>query len=106
MAVTIANDNASLQHKVLWGGGDVLVAILLLPVIKPVRRRARGAKLFMVCGIAVMSLVALTTLSGCGTGNGFLGQVQKSYTLTLIGTATGSNGATLQHIATVTLTVQ
>jgi hypothetical protein len=106
MVVTLANANALLGRKIPWGGGDVLVAVLLMPFIGPVRRRARGVKTFVVCLIAAMSLTALTTLSGCGTGNGFSGQAQKSYTLTLTGTATGPSGATLQHIATVTLTVQ
>ena len=54
----------------------------------------------------MISLAALTALSGCGAGNGLFGQAQKSYTITVTGTATGLNGAALQHIATVTLTVQ
>lgn len=106
MAVSVAPANASSQHKTLWGGGEVVITVLLLPFIRSPRRRTRGAKLLTICGITALSLVTLTALSGCGSGSGFFGQAQKSYTMTMTGTATGPNGATLQHMAKITLTVQ
>jgi hypothetical protein len=54
----------------------------------------------------LLSFGAVVGLAGCGTGTGFLGQQQKTYTINVIGTATGANGATLQHSSTVTLTVE
>jgi hypothetical protein len=45
-------------------------------------------------------------LTGCGTNSGFFGQPQKTYTVQVTGTATGATGATLQHVATVQLTLQ
>ena len=38
--------------------------------------------------------------------SGFFGQPQQSYTINVLGTATGAGGATLQHSWPVTLTVQ
>jgi len=45
-------------------------------------------------------------LTGCGSGSGFFGQPQQSYTIKVLGTVTGSGGATLQRSWPVTLTVQ
>jgi len=106
MAVMIANTTASARRRIPWQGGDLLFAVLLLPFIGPVRRKTRQSKLVTFCGIAMIGLAALTALSGCGTGDGFFGQKQKSYTVTVNGKATGPNGVTLQHVAAVTLTVQ
>ena len=59
----------------------------------------------MVCA-GLLSLASMAALSGCGTGSGFFAQPQQTYTINVIGTATGSNGATLQHSIPVTLTVE
>jgi hypothetical protein len=55
--------------------------------------------------IALLGLGATAGLSGCGSGSGFFGQTQQSYTITVLGTAT-NGGSTLQHSTTVTLTVE
>jgi hypothetical protein len=55
----------------------------------------------------ILSLAAIGGLSGCGSGSGFFGQPPQSYTINVLGTATGAGGATLQHsLAAITLTVQ
>lgn len=105
IAITTAAASTSLQHYPLWSGGAA-VAVLLLPFFGPARRRARRMKPLILCGIAFTSLIGFAALSGCGTGTGFFGQPQKSYTLTMTGTAASPNGTTLQHSTTVVMTVQ
>jgi hypothetical protein len=56
--------------------------------------------------LMLLGLGSLAGLSGCGTGSGLFGQQQQTYTLSLIGTATGANGFTLQRSISYTLTVQ
>jgi hypothetical protein len=53
----------------------------------------------------ILSLAAISGLSGCGTGSGYFGQASQNYTINIIGTAT-QGGATLQHSISVALTVQ
>jgi hypothetical protein len=60
----------------------------------------------MLLAFALGGLGTLSLLTGCGTGSGFFGQPQKTYTIQVIGTATDTNGATLQHATTVQLTIQ
>jgi hypothetical protein len=60
-----------------------------------------------LCAALILSLAAIGGLSGCGSGSGFFGQPPQSYTINVLGTATGAGGATLQHsLAAITLTVQ
>jgi hypothetical protein len=59
-----------------------------------------------LCTALMLSCAAIGGLTGCGSGSGFFGQPQQSYTINVIGTAAGAGGATLQHSWTVTLTVQ
>jgi hypothetical protein len=54
----------------------------------------------------ILSFAAIGGLTGCGSNSGFFGQPQQSYTINVIGTATGAGGATLQRSWAVTLTVQ
>jgi Bacterial Ig-like domain (group 3)/NHL repeat len=85
-------------------GGTISLAgcVLLLPFSGWLRRRGRGG-IGLVC-LALLSCVPLLGLTGCGTGNGFLGQGPQSYSIQVVGTVNGAT--TLQHITTVTLTVQ
>jgi hypothetical protein len=71
-----------------------LFACVLLPLMGWKRIR-RGVLL------AVVLLACLTSLEGCGAGNGFLGQSPKDYTVTITAKA-----GSVQHSSTVTLNVQ
>jgi hypothetical protein len=56
--------------------------------------------------LLLLGLGGALALSGCGSGNGFIGQQSKSYTVTVTGMATGVTGVALQHSTNVTLVVQ
>ena len=62
------------------------------------RTMARNLSLLLVVAAAI---AALATLSGCSSRNGFFGQPQQTYTLTVTATT-----GTLSHSTDVTLTVQ
>ena len=53
--------------------------------------------------VGLVALAGMVGLSGCG---GYFGQVQQTYTVNIVATATGAGGASLQHTLPVTLTVQ
>lgn len=103
--MTIQTSASTSGAKALGGGGAVL-ALILLPFAW--RRRQRGAPMprLMVVGFMLLSLGALTGLTGCGTNSGFFGNPTRSYNITVTATAQNAQGATLQHVAIVTLTVQ
>lgn len=82
--------------------GMISFALLLLPFTRGTRRPKMSPLCILLVGFG--GLVAMSAMSGCGAG--FFAQPQRSYTINVIGTATGSNGATLQHSTPVTLTVQ
>lgn len=98
---------ASNHYPAIFGGGGVSVALLLLPFSfsRKLRKRA-GRMKFLMSLVLLLGLGGLTALTGCGSGSGLLGQQQQTYTINLVGTATGANGYTLQHTTSVTLTVQ
>jgi hypothetical protein len=88
-----------LRHEREFGGGSgVVLALLLLPFSSRLRRRAKKLRPVMLCIALLLSLGALGSLTGCGTGTGFFGEGQQTYNITLTGTAAGTNGFTLQHI--------
>ena len=60
-------------------------------------RRMTVAVTLLIC------LAGLGSITGCGAGTA---ESQQNYTITVTGTATGSNGYTLQHSTSVTLSVQ
>lgn len=97
---------AGLYHAGQYGGGTLAFALLLLPFSGSVRRRARQVGPLTLCLAMVGTGVVLTTITGCGSGNGFFGQAQTTYTIQVIGTAKGATGTTLQHVANVQLTMQ
>ena len=92
------------NHSESTSGAKLLWALLLLPLTRAHKLRRSGKQmrrmiamlLFFVAGI-----VSTLALTGCGSGNGFLGQTPKDYTVTLEATA-----GSVQHVSTVTLNVQ
>jgi hypothetical protein len=110
MTIQTAASGASLHRGGFFGtayGNGTIALGLLLPFSCWTRRKARGRRWLTLGAAMVLSLAAIGGLTGCGTGSGFFGQSQQSYTVTVFGTATGAGGATLQHsMAVITLTVQ
>jgi hypothetical protein len=106
MTVQTPATSAALERSTLLGGGTVVFAFLLLPFSETLRRKARQLGPLTMVVFLLGSGAVLATLTGCGSGNGFFGQPQKTYTINVIGTAQGANGATLQHVTSVKLTVQ
>jgi Bacterial Ig-like domain (group 3)/NHL repeat len=109
MTIQTAANQGSLQHKRPMGGGAIAFALLLLPFTRRLRRRARQIKKLRAMTLVVSLLfcaAAFGSLTGCGTDTGFFAQPQQNYTITITGTAAGSNGFVLQHSTSVTLTVQ
>jgi hypothetical protein len=51
--------------------------------------------------VMVLGLTAAVALGGCGSSNGFFGQPQKTYTVTVTATS-----GTLSHSTNLTLTVE
>jgi hypothetical protein len=82
------------------------LSLLLLPFYRSLRRKVRAIRPLTLCAVLLLSIAAIGGLTGCGSSSGFFGQVQHTYTINVIATATGSGQATLQHSSTVTLTVQ
>lgn len=91
-----AEPNSLRPHlpAVLWG-------MLLLPFAGRMRRA--GKRLGRTLSLLLLMTIAAAAigLSGCGSGNGFYSQQQKTYNVIM----TVSSG-TLSHISTMTLTVQ
>jgi hypothetical protein len=111
MIIQTAASGASLPHRNLfgagYGGGALALSLLLLPFSRWTRSKNRGMRPLTLCAALILSLAAIGGLSGCGSGSGFFGQPPQSYTINVLGTATGAGGATLQHsLAAITLTVQ
>jgi predicted PurR-regulated permease PerM len=81
---------------------SVRLAILLLPFARRMRRngkrigRAMSVLLLLAAGMA-----AVAGISGCGSNDGFFALQQKTYSVTITGTA-----GSLSHSGTVSLTVE
>jgi len=109
MTIQTAANQGSLPSKRPMGGGAMAVALLFLPFLGSLRRRAKQMKNLRPLTLLASLLfcaAALASLTGCGTDTGFFAQPQHDYTITVTGTAAGSNGFILQHSTNVTLTVQ
>jgi hypothetical protein len=104
LKIQVPSATAHLDHKdapakkipsLLWG-------ILLLPFPGKMRRIGkRLGKTVSILMLMVVSITAAVTLSGCGSSNGFFGQPQKTYTVTVTATS-----ETLSHSTNLTLTVE
>jgi sugar lactone lactonase YvrE len=109
MTVQTAVNQGLLRRGSAGGGGAIAFALLLLPFTRRLRRRARQMKMLRRMTLALTLLlcgVAIGSITGCGTDTGFFAQPQQNYTITVTGTATGSNGYVLQHSTSVILSVQ
>jgi hypothetical protein len=89
-----------------FSGGALALALLILPFSRRLRSKGRGLRPLVLTLFVLLSAGATLGLSGCGPSIGFFGQQQQTYTINVIGTATGLGGTTLQHFATVMLTVE
>ena len=106
MTIQTAAASAGLNRTERFGGGTLAFALLLLPFSGTLRRRARQLGPLSLGLALIGTAIVTTTLTGCGSSNGFFGQAQKTYTIQVIGTAKGTSGTTLQHVANVQLTLQ
>jgi hypothetical protein len=106
MSIQVPQPTGSLYHKGLYGGGTIAFALLLLPFSSRFRRAARRLRPVTLIAALLCSIAAIGGLAGCGTGSGFFGVPQQTYTINVIGTATGTGAVVLQHTTTVTLTVE
>jgi hypothetical protein len=80
----------------------VLFGLLLLPFAGLMRRIGkRLGQTILVLMLAIAGLTAMAALNGCGSRNGFFGQQQKTYTVTVIATS-----GTLSHSTNLTLNVE
>jgi hypothetical protein len=80
----------------------VLWSLLLVPFAGRLRRKLnRLGQTISVLLLLGMGCVVVAGVSGCGSGNGFFNQPQKTYTMNV----TVSSGA-LSHSSTITLTVE
>jgi CSLREA domain-containing protein len=78
------------------------LALFLLPIVGRLRKAGkRFSRMVTVLLLLFAGAVAMTGLSGCGSTNGFFGQMPKAYTVTI----TGSMG-TVSHSTTTILIVQ
>jgi hypothetical protein len=87
--------------KVRSRAAPFALALLLLPFVGRIRRARKHLGGVMAVLVLLMAGLGAISLIGCGSGNGFLGQQQNSYTVTV----TGTSGA-LTHSTTVELTVE
>jgi Bacterial Ig-like domain (group 3)/NHL repeat len=110
MAIQTAAAGATLHPQGFFStgycNGTIALGLLLLPFSRSLRRKVRGMRSLTLCATLILSCAAIGGLTGCGSGSGFFGQPQQTYTIKVIGTVTGAGGATLQHSWTVTLTVE
>jgi hypothetical protein len=101
-SVPALSASAAREHTPLRTVLPILWGILLLPFAARLRRTGkRLARMLSLLFVASAGVAALATLSGCGANNGFFGQPQQSYTITVTATT-----GTLTHATQVTLTVQ
>lgn len=106
MTVHTAAATAMLERLNGYTGSTMAMMLLLLPAARRRRKGGRPINPLLLAFVGFAGLVGLGAVTGCGSGSGLFGQPQKSYTISIAGTATSAQGATLQHLTTVILTVQ
>jgi hypothetical protein len=110
MTIQTAATGASLRSNRPFGTGygteTIALGLLLLPFSRSLRRKVRAMRPLTLFAALLFSFAAMGGLTGCGSRSGFFGQVPQTYTINVVGTATGPGQATLQHSSAVTLTVQ
>jgi sugar lactone lactonase YvrE len=106
MTVHTAAATAMLKRLNGYTGSTMAMMLLLLPAARRRRKGGRPMNPLLLAFVGFAGLVGLGAVTGCGSGSGLFGQPQKSYTISVAGTATSAQNATLQHITTVILTVQ
>jgi len=106
MTIQTAKPIGALHRTGFFGGGTIALGLLLLPFSARFRRNARRMNRLSLFTCVLLSFALIAGLSGCGTGSGFFGEAQQTYTINVIGTATGTGAVVLQHSTTVTLTVE
>ena len=106
MTIQTAKPTAALDRKSLFDATTIALGMLLLPFSRRLRRKASLLHPLSLCIALLLSLAAIGSIAGCGTGSGFLGQGQQSYTVNVVGTVTATSSVVLPHAGTVTLTVQ
>ena len=106
MTIQTAKPIGALHRSGYFGRGTIALGLLLLPFSRRFRRNAGRMKRISLCACVLLSFALIAGLSGCGTDSGFFGQPQQTYTINVIGTATGTGVVVLQHTTTVTLTVE
>jgi Bacterial Ig-like domain (group 3) len=105
-AATSALQNSNRPFRTGYGSETIALSLLLLPFSRSLRRKVRAMRLLTLCTALLLSFAAIGGLTGCGSSSGFFGQVQQTYTINVVATATGPGQNTLQHSSPVTLTVQ
>ncbi len=106
MTIQTAKPIGALHRTRYFGGGTIALGLLLLPFLGLSRRNARRVKRLSLYAFLLLSFAAITGLVGCGSDSGFFGETQQTYTINVIGTATGTGTVVLQHTTTVTLIVE
>ena len=106
MTIQTSSGKAALEPPSHLREAVVTFALLLLPCSGAMRRKAQQLGPLTMLAFLLGGGAVLATLTGCGSDNGFFAQPQKAYTIEVIGTAKGASGATLQHIASVKLTLR
>ena len=84
--------------------GAIALGLMLFSLAAVRKLRKSGRRMVQLAGVLLLLTTgaALTAaLTGCGVGNGFFGQAQQTYTVTVTATS-----GTVQHSTTLTLNVQ
>jgi hypothetical protein len=103
LSITTASISAAVERPLPPGRrAPILLGILLLPLagVGRIRRRRLGRVLNILLLFAG-SIATLAVLTGCGSGNGYFGQKQQSYNVTV----TATSGPAV-HTENVTLTLE